>query len=122
MNTTHNTTTARCVRCGRALRSTRSIANGMGRTCKAKTLAAANVVDLRDYKQQQRDKAAELIEQGAILPTRRPGIYLTVSSDGTTTYLTHSVQCTCKAGLRQRRCYHTAAARILTAARLSRAA
>lgn len=122
MATTQNTTTARCLSCHRPLRSAKSIAAGRGPRCQAKVAAAANVVDLTDYKPAQADKARELIEQGAILPTRRPGIYLTVASDGTTTYLTHSAQCTCKAGRWQRRCYHTAAARILTAATPARRA
>lgn len=73
---------------------------------------------LDDYKPFQVDKARELIEQGGIVPsTRRPGIYTVISSDGTTTYLVHSATCSCPAGQRGRRCYHTAAVAILTAAR-----
>lgn len=45
--------------------------------------------DLDDWKPQQVDKAREAIEQRAILPTSRPGLYTAVSSDGTTTYLVH---------------------------------
>lgn len=72
--------------------------------------------DLDDYKPQQIDKARELIEQGGILPTSRPGLFTAVSSDGTTTYLVHASACTCPAGQRgKHQCYHRAAVAILTA-------
>lgn len=72
---------------------------------------------LNDYKPTQVEKAREAIEQHAILPTKRPGLYTAVSSDGTTTYLVHSATCSCPAGQRGRKCYHTAAVAILDAAR-----
>lgn len=72
--------------------------------------------DLDDYKPQQVDRARELIEQGGILPTSRPGLYTAVSSDGTTTYLVHASGCTCPADQRgKHQCYHRAAVAILTA-------
>jgi excisionase family DNA binding protein len=73
---------------------------------------------LDDYKPAQLDKAREAIEQRAILPTSRPGMYTAVSSDGTTTYLVHEAACTCPAGQRGKyRCYHRAAVAILSATR-----
>jgi excisionase family DNA binding protein len=56
--------------------------------------------DLGDFKQQQVDKARELIEQGGLFRTKRPGLFTAVSSDGSTTYLVHEAGCTCPAGLR----------------------
>jgi hypothetical protein len=73
--------------------------------------------DLTDYKPFQIDRARELIEQGGILPTSRPGIWTAVSSDGTTTYLVHAATCTCPAGQKGRACYHRAAVAILNAAK-----
>lgn len=79
--------------------------------------------DMSDFKPAAIDKARELIEQGGILPTRRPGLFTAVSSDGTTTYLVHRSGCTCPAGLRGKHlCYHRAAVAILTAASTRRAA
>lgn len=72
---------------------------------------------LDDYKADQVEKARDLIEARAILPTSRPGIYTAVSSDGTTTYLVHASSCTCPAGQRGRKCYHRAAVSLLNAAR-----
>ena len=72
---------------------------------------------LDDYKPHQIQSARDAIEQRAILPTRRPGIWTAVSSDGTTHYLTHQAGCTCPAGQRGRYlCWHRCAVEILTAA------
>lgn len=110
-------TTTNCNRCGRTLRSAKSIAAGYGPTCAAKIQKAAKVVDLAAYKAQQIAKAAELIELRAIVRTST-NTYAAVSSDGTATYETDAYRqtCTCKAGERGIRCYHLAAAQILTAA------
>ncbi|MFD8564828.1 helix-turn-helix domain-containing protein [Streptosporangium canum] len=78
--------------------------------------------DLDDFKPFQIDKATEVIEQGAMLRTSRPHLFRSVSSDGSTTYLTAAESCTCPAGIKGRRCYHVAAVRILLAARTSRRA
>ncbi|MGC5012996.1 helix-turn-helix domain-containing protein [Streptosporangium sp. DT93] len=77
---------------------------------------------LDDFKPFQIDKAHEAIEQGAILPTKRPNLYTAVSGDGSTTYLVAAQSCTCPAGVKSRRCYHVAAVRILLAARTARTA
>lgn len=83
------------------------------------TLAA----DLGDFKAAQIDKARDLIESGAILPTSRRGMHTAVSSDGTTTYLVHRSACTCPAGQRGRyACYHRAAVALVEAAAVTRRA
>lgn len=79
--------------------------------------------DLDAFKPAQVDKARELVEQGGILRTSRPGLYTAVSSDGTVTYLVHASGCTCPAGQRgKHQCYHRASAAILNAAATLRAA
>lgn len=102
-----------CLRCGRALRSAKSIAAGYGPTCQRHIRHAA--VDLTDYKPHQIASARELIEDGAIIPLRSV-IFLTVSTDGTETYRTAPTACSCPAGLKGSRCYHQLAARLLLAA------
>lgn len=110
-----STTTAKCQGCGRTLRAAKSLALGRGPRCLAKIRKAEKVVTLDDYKPRQIEQARELIEDGAIVPLRRR-VFLTVSSDGTETYLTAPEACNCPAGLNNRRCYHRAAAIIVTAA------
>jgi excisionase family DNA binding protein len=74
--------------------------------------------NLTDYKPQAIEKARQLIEDGGIRPTSRPGFYKAVSSDGIVTYLVHRAGCTCPAGQRGKHtCYHRIAVEILTAAR-----
>ncbi|MFD3802631.1 DUF6011 domain-containing protein [Streptomyces sp. NPDC058619] len=105
-----------CLRCGRVLRNTKSIAAGYGPTCKAKVRAAAKAEIIATYKPHQIEKAHELIEQGALIPLRGH-IYLAVSSDGTETYRTHRAACNCKAGLKGHHvCKHRIAAHILSLA------
>ena len=110
------TQTARCIRCSRVLRSAKSIADGAGRTCKAKIAEAANAAT--EYKPVQIAKAVETIELGAIVRSDRPRLYLAVSSNGSTNYVVNTIDqsCTCKAVERGIRCYHLAAAQILAAA------
>jgi ribosomal protein L37E len=109
-----NTTThTHCLRCGRTLRSAKSIATGYGPKCATKVRRSA--VDLTDYKAHQVASARELIEDGAIVPLRSV-VFIAVSSDGTETYKTAPTGCTCRAGLKGSRCYHQLAARMLLAA------
>ncbi|GAA4626969.1 hypothetical protein GCM10023196_037350 [Actinoallomurus vinaceus] len=115
-------TATRCRKCGRPLRNAKSIARGYGPTCKARIVAAAKTTDLSDYTPAQIDRAIEVIEMDAAIPTGRPNVLRIVSGDGSTSYLTTDQACNCPAGLRQRRCYHRATATILNAARADRAA
>jgi hypothetical protein len=105
-----------CLRCGRKLRSAASIRHGYGAWCRARIRAAAIAEAVKDFSAAQVDKARELIADKGIVPTNRAGIFRAVSSDGTQNYLVAITgNCNCRAGLLARRCYHTAAAVILSA-------
>lgn len=111
-------TTARCLRCSRVLRSAKSIAAGVGPTCKGKIAAAARTAPAKPA---QVAKAIELVELGAVIPlaTRRSGtrVFRVVSSRGDASYLTAAHNCSCPAGLRGRsECYHELAVQLITAA------
>ncbi|WP_034090410.1 DUF6011 domain-containing protein [Streptacidiphilus albus] len=106
----------RCLRCGRTLRSTDSIARGYGRTCRAKVTAAAKAKAASQFKPATVAKAQELIELGGLVAIQ-PRVFRVVSSDGAGHYLTAPEACTCAAGLRGLHvCYHRAAAAIMLAA------
>jgi hypothetical protein len=107
--------TATCLRCGRKLTASSSIARGYGRVCRLRIRAATALAATVGYQPFQLAKANDLIGEQAIVPTGRPALYLAVSSDGTTTYLVDAVEhsCTCPA---RADCYHLAAGDILTAA------
>jgi hypothetical protein len=118
MNTT--TTTAKqanCLRCGRVLRSAKSIAAGYGPTCTAHIRKATKTEAVTAHKPAAIAKATELIEQGGILPLRGRRIFTVISSDGTGTYKTAPTGCTCPAGIKGKfTCYHRVAATILSLA------
>jgi hypothetical protein len=108
--------TATCLGCGRTLRSADSIRRGRGRRCWAKIRHAERTAQLAPWKPEQIAKAAEAIEDGAVIRLRGR-VFLVVSTDGTETYRTAATgQCNCPAGLKGRRCFHTAAALIAHAA------
>jgi hypothetical protein len=108
-----------CQDCGRRIWAPASVAVRRGSGCRAKVRKAAKTVDA---KPEQIAKAAELIDDGGIVPTSRPGVYAATSSDGTTIYVVNlpDQTCTCPAGQHGRYCYHLAAATILHIARTSR--
>ncbi len=117
MTTEH---TAKCLRCGRVrhFRSAEAAAKAAphGRVCAVLVRLAAIGEAVRGFAQAQVDKARELISDGGIVATGRPGVFRAVSSKGTDSYLTHSAACNCPGGLRGRNgCYHSLAARILVA-------
>jgi hypothetical protein len=112
MDTTQHPT-ARCVRCGRVLRSAKAVAAGCGRTCKAKIAAAAKTATAKPA---QVEKARELVELGAIVPIRGRRVFRSISSDGTRSYLTAAGNCNCPAGLKSKECYHSLAVRLIAAA------
>lgn len=108
--------TATCTRCGRTLTSAKSIADRMGRTCRAKVRAAAKAAALAQFaaKPHLVAKAEELIEAGGIVAIR-PGVYRTAGSEGAI-YLTTAAGCNCKAGLRAKHvCHHRIAATAMDA-------
>lgn len=107
----------RCIKCSRVLRSAKSVAKGYGPTC-AQRVRENAAVAATDFKPEQVEKALELIELGAIIRTVQTLLFEVVSSKGDETYRTDAAArtCDCKAGARGVRCYHLAAAQILTAA------
>jgi ParB-like chromosome segregation protein Spo0J len=98
----------RCDRCKRPLRASRSIAEQIGRGCKAIRRAEA----LAGFKPEQADRARKLIADGGIAPTTERRVFFAISSDGYTRHITDAGArtCTCPAGEHGRRCYHLAAA------------
>jgi hypothetical protein len=113
-NTDAHTTS--CLRCGRVLRSQKSRAAGYGAWCAAKIRAAALAEAVRGFTAAQIDKARELITDGGLIPTSRPGVFRAVSSKGDASYLAHSAACSCPGGLRSRSaCYHSLAVRVVMA-------
>ncbi len=113
----------RCLRCGRKITAAASRAAGMGRTCQARVRDALATAVRPGVKAEQVAKAVELIAQGGVVPPSRPAVFRTVGSAGDVIYLTHAATCTCPAGLRARRCYHSVAVELMTtAATIQRAA
>ena len=108
--------TAKCLRCGHRIRAASSIAAKYGPVCRARIRLAAINEAVKGFAAAQVEKARELISDGGLIPTGRPGIFRAVSSKGTDRYLVHSAVCNCPAGLHGRLCYHVAGARILVAA------
>jgi len=108
-----------CQDCGRRIWAAASVAAKRGSGCRAKIRAA---IKASDVKAEQLAKAAELIDDGGIVPVSRPGVYAASSSDGTTIYVVNlnDQSCTCPAGQHGRYCYHLTAAAILNIARTSR--
>lgn len=102
----------RCLRCGRRLRSTASITAGYGTGCQAKIRAAAKHADLSAWTPAQAEDARELIEDGGVVPTAKPGVFRTVASKGDAVYLTSRTWCGCPA---KKQCYHRAAVEIVLA-------
>lgn len=107
-----------CYRCGRRLTAAASVSAGVGRTCRARIAAAAEAADLSAFHPWQVAKAREAVEERALVPTSRPGLFAAVSGDGSTVYLVDAIErsCTCKAAAHGRQCYHLAAVLILATA------
>lgn len=107
----------RCLdpRCGRILRAAASIDCGYGPVCWARIRRAAAAITLGTSAQAA--DAAELIEDGGVVPTGRARVYRTVSTDGSECYLTHPAACTCPAGLKSKLCYHRLAVIAVESAR-----
>lgn len=113
MTKTQTPKTATCRRCHATLRSTRSVANGIGPVCARRERQEAAV---KDVKPATVAKAMELIEQGGILPLRGKKVFQVVSSNGIDRYLTAPEVCNCPAGRKGYHvCYHRVAATILAA-------
>jgi hypothetical protein len=115
MNTTTTSQdTVRCTGCNRPLRSAKSRAEKIGRTCKTKARKLAAVL-AAGFKPAAIEKAKELIEQGGIIPLRGRRVFQVVASNGIDTYKTAKQACSCPAGIKSRTCYHVVAAHLLAA-------
>ena len=107
----------RCLRCGRILR----VSQTYGPVCRARIRAAAIAEAVKGFAAAQVEKARELIADGGLVPTGRPGVVRAVSSKGDATYLVHvKGHCNCPHGLRRvsalsKLCYHPLSARIMAA-------
>lgn len=86
---------------GRQLRAASSVAQGYGRWCRTKIRAVQLAEILKGFAAAQVKKARELIADGGLVPTTRPGVFCAVSSDGERTYLAHSAACGCSGPARQ---------------------
>jgi hypothetical protein len=117
-STTAPATQTRCLRCARPLRSAKSQARGYGDGCWAKVQAAAKTADLTAWTPSQVEEARQAIEDGAVVPSNRDGVFHVVSTDGTEVHLVHRNGCNCTAGLKThhpRPCWHRAAVAIVLA-------
>jgi len=102
----------KCLRCGRKLTDPRSIAAGVGRTCRARIAAAATVATGTD---DQIEKARQLVDDGGLVRIGA-AVFRAMSSDGTATYEVQPAagRCTCTAGQHGHRCYHLISAEIMS--------
>jgi hypothetical protein len=109
---------AHCLRCHRTLKSAESIARGYGAGCWAKVRNAERTADLSAWTESQIEDARQAIEDGAVVPSTRKGVFHVVSSDGTEVHLTHRHGCNCANGLKThqpRPCWHRCAVTIVLA-------
>lgn len=110
--------TPRCLDCRRPIRSAESLATGRGAGCRAKIRKAARQADLSAWTPQQVEDARQAIEDGAVIPSTRKGVFHVVSSDGTEVHLVHRAGCNCTSGLKTlptRPCFHRCAIAIVLA-------
>lgn len=121
MTSTASTAEARCLRpgCGRKLTDPKSVALGLGPRCAAKVRVAAKTADLSQWTPAQITEAGQAIEDGAVVPSTREGVFHVVSTDGSEVHLVHRDGCNCTSGLKThqpRPCWHRCAIAIVTAA------
>jgi hypothetical protein len=113
------TETPRCLDCRRPIRAAESLATGRGAGCRAKLRKAAKAADLSAWTPSQIEDARQALEDGAVIPTTRKGVFHVVSSDGSEVHLVHRDGCNCTSGLKTlppRPCWHRAAVAIVLAA------
>jgi hypothetical protein len=106
------------LRCSRKLRSAEAVARGFGEGCWRKIRSAGRTADLSAWTASQVDEAQLAIEDGAVVPSNREGVFHVVSSDGAEVYRTHRNGCVCTNGLKThqpRPCWHRCAVAIVTA-------
>jgi hypothetical protein len=110
----------RCLRpgCGRKLTSAKSVARGYGDGCWRKMRQAERAADLSAWTPAQVAEAEQAIEDGAVVPSTREGVFHVVSVDGAEVHRTALHGCNCTAGLKTyhpRPCWHRCAVAIVTA-------
>ena len=109
----------RCLGCRHVIRSAEALTTGYGAGCRAKIRKAARTADLSQWTLAQVAEAREAIEDGAVVPSTRPGVFHVVSSDGTEVHKTAEHGCNCTNGLQTkppRACWHRCAVVIALAA------
>ena len=119
MTATDTTETRKCLGgCGYTLRSTKAVARGYGSRCWAKIRKATQEADLSAWTASQVEEARQAIEDGAVVPSTREGVFHVVSSDGSEVHLTAEHGCNCTNGLKTRQprpCWHRCAVAIVLA-------
>jgi hypothetical protein len=108
------------LRCGRKLRSAEALARGYGEGCWRKVRKAAVQVDLSAWTASQVEDARQAIEDGAVVPSNREGVFHVVGGDGTEVHLSHRDGCNCQNGLKTRQprpCWHRCAVAIVLASK-----
>ena len=108
----------RCQRpgCGRKLSSELSKRRGFGRACWRKMRTALNGLSNDQF-----DEAVEIVELGAVRPTKRPGIWAVDSTDFKAEYRTKvDGACNCRCGVQRltiddKPCKHVGALRLTIA-------
>lgn len=103
------------------LTSPESIARGYSKACAAKVRAAAKAADLSQWTPSQVEDARQAIEDGAVVPSNREGVFHVVSTDGSEVHLTHRDGCNCTSGLQTlppRPCWHRCAVAIVLASQV----
>lgn len=109
---TQDMTPVNCLVCGRALRSAKSVAAGVGPTC-AKRARQAAIVDT--FKPAQVDKAREVISLNGYQKLGKT-TFVVLSSDGQQMYTATDETCSCDAGkFGKHVCYHRVAVMLVTA-------
>lgn len=98
----------RCKGCHRPLRTAATIAAGFGPICaRRQHLVAAG------YSPRQVDDAVETVELGGVVRLRGR-VHLVVGHQGDIYRATSEIgQCSCRAGLAEKTCFHTAAVRLV---------
>jgi len=114
---------ARCLGCGRALRSAKSLAAGMGPTCLRNARRRASLLD-GSFSDRQVEAAVEAVEDGAVVPAAVAGVFYVVGSKGDKVYETTAAgTCTCRAFVDGGRlCWHAAAVALVAPSALAVAA
>jgi hypothetical protein len=108
-----------CLACGHPVFSEASRARRIGSGCYRKLRAAFRTADLSQWTPAQVAETMQAVEDGAVVPSNREGVFHVVSTDGTEVHLVHRDGCNCTNGLQNkppRPCWHRCAVTIITAA------